>query len=84
VPRVRLACRLRELRRARSLSIRDVEESTGISRAYLSQIENGRLLARDEWVARLEHVYGARQEAWYPPPPGAIVGAAILRDGASS
>jgi transcriptional regulator with XRE-family HTH domain len=40
---MRLACRLLELRQARGLSIREVEERSGINRAYLSPIENGRL-----------------------------------------
>lgn len=78
---MRIDCRLRELRQGRGLSIRDVEAETGIPRGYLSQIENGRLLARDEWVARLEHVYGARASTWYLPPAGAIAGVVIERDG---
>jgi transcriptional regulator with XRE-family HTH domain len=56
---VRLACRLRELREERGLSIRDVEARKGISRGYLSHLERGRLLPRDEWIDALEAVYEA-------------------------
>jgi transcriptional regulator with XRE-family HTH domain len=81
---MRLACRLRELRQARGLSIREVEERSGINRAYLSPIENGRLLAKDEWVEALEEAYGAPESEWYLPPAGAVAGVAIERDGVAS
>jgi transcriptional regulator with XRE-family HTH domain len=78
---VRLACRLRELREERGLSIRDVEARTGISRGYLSHLERGRLLPRDEWVDALEAVYEAPSSSWYVPPAGMVAGVAIERDG---
>jgi HTH-type transcriptional regulator, competence development regulator len=35
---------LRDLRRARRLTLREVEEKSGVSNSYLSQVENGRIL----------------------------------------
>jgi len=66
-----LRCRLRELRGTRGL--RAVEAETGISRAYLSLIERGKLLPPDRLVAELERAYGAPIERWYWP-------LAILKD----
>ena len=42
---VELAALLRDLRAAKGLSLREVEEATGqaVSNAYLSQLENGRI-----------------------------------------
>jgi transcriptional regulator with XRE-family HTH domain len=54
---MRLACRLRELRLERGLSIRELETESGINRAYLSQLERGRLLPRDEWIEALKRAY---------------------------
>lgn len=39
-----LAKKLNELRRTRGLTLREVERSTGISNAYLSQIETGKIV----------------------------------------
>ncbi|HEY2940448.1 MAG TPA: helix-turn-helix transcriptional regulator [Gaiellaceae bacterium] len=44
---MRIACRLRELRQARELSLRDVERMTGIARTDLSKVERGRMLPPD-------------------------------------
>lgn len=33
----------KELRKARNLTIRDVENATGLSNAYISQLENGKI-----------------------------------------
>lgn len=74
---MRLACRLRELRLGRDLSIRDVEALTGIARTDLSKVERGRLLPRDEWIEALEQAYGAESSSWYIPPAGAIAGVVI-------
>ena len=38
-----LGSELREVRTMRNLSLRDVESATGISNAYLSQLENGKV-----------------------------------------
>ena len=39
----RLGKLLRDARRANGLTLRDVEERTGVSNAYLSQLEHGRI-----------------------------------------
>jgi transcriptional regulator with XRE-family HTH domain len=77
---MRLACRLRELRLELGLSIRDMEAESGIDRAYLSQLERGRLLPRDEWIEAIEEAYGADRSSWYVPPAGAIAGVVIELD----
>jgi transcriptional regulator with XRE-family HTH domain len=77
---MRLACRLREIRQKRGLSIREMEAVSGIDRAYLSQVERGTMLPRDEWVHRLERAYGAERSSWYIPPAGAIAGVVIESD----
>ena len=38
-----LGAELRRIRKAREATLRGVEEATGISNAYLSQLENGRI-----------------------------------------
>ena len=38
-----LGAYLRDLRRARRLTLREVEERSGVSNSYLSQVENGRI-----------------------------------------
>jgi transcriptional regulator with XRE-family HTH domain len=81
---MRVACRLRELRLERGLSIRDMEAESGIDRAYLSQLERGRLLPRDEWLDELEAAYGAERSTWYVPPAGAVAGVVIESDARSS
>jgi hypothetical protein len=85
---MRLACRLRELRRERGLSLRELQESlrpardrgVKISRTDLSKVELGRLLPKDDWVPALEAAYGAPESSWYVPPAGAVAGVAIERD----
>ena len=77
---MRIACLLRELRKARDLSIRDVERMTGNSRTDLSKVERGRMLPRDDWLVAMEHAYGADPSGWYMPPEGAIAGVVIESD----
>ncbi len=43
-PNQPLGTYLRELRRARRLTLREVEEKSTVSNSYLSQVENGRIL----------------------------------------
>lgn len=64
---MRIACRLRELREALELSLRDVEEASGVNRGSLSAIETGHALPLDEWIPKLEDVYGAPVTDWYSP-----------------
>jgi transcriptional regulator with XRE-family HTH domain len=56
---------LREFRSELGISIRLAEERTGISRAYLSQIERGRLLPTDRQAKAIEEVYAAPRTEWY-------------------
>ena len=44
--------RLKALRAARNLSQRDIEKRTGLSRKYLSRVENGRFTPRVEMLQR--------------------------------
>ncbi|HVM69554.1 MAG TPA: helix-turn-helix transcriptional regulator [Gaiellaceae bacterium] len=62
-------CRLRQLRNLMpgDVSLRDMEERTGISRGTLSQLERGILLPLDRQIDALEHGYGAPIVAWYDP-----------------
>jgi transcriptional regulator with XRE-family HTH domain len=46
-------------------SITDVAELTGLARGEISMLERGQQLPRDEWIPKLELVYGARCD-WYP------------------
>lgn len=78
---MRIACRLREIRAERGLSLRDAERMTGIARTDLSKVERGRLLPRDDWLEELEEAYGAEHSTWYVPPAGAIAGVVIESDG---
>jgi transcriptional regulator with XRE-family HTH domain len=60
----RFGRRIRELRKAKRLSLRDVERTTGIGNAYLSQLERGvRNPPSRRVVERLADLYGvARAE----------------------
>ena len=63
---MRLICHLRALRGDRKLKTLSAE--SGVSIAYLSQIERGHMLPRDVWVDGLTRAYGADPTAWYPSP----------------
>jgi len=53
--------RVRQLRLERRMTLDDLAGASGISRAYLSQIENGRVdPPRDDKVRSLEEVFGER------------------------
>ena len=69
-----LACHLREIRGKRP--IREVEAESGVSRAYLSQIERGRMLPTEDQIPELERAYGVMLHEMYP----AFVLAAVNRD----
>jgi transcriptional regulator with XRE-family HTH domain len=61
-----LGALLADLRTAKGMSLRDVEEATGdaVSNAYLSQLENGRIQKPSPNVLhRLAEVYGVPYEA---------------------
>jgi transcriptional regulator with XRE-family HTH domain len=42
------------------MSLRELERRTGISRAYLSRIENGSLVGLGGWTRRFEEVFGVK------------------------
>jgi transcriptional regulator with XRE-family HTH domain len=69
-----LARALREGRRSRKLSLRDVENLTGVSNAYLSQVEHGKIRKPSPVVLhQLSKVYEIPYEhlletAGYPVP----------------
>jgi transcriptional regulator with XRE-family HTH domain len=55
---------LRDLRRVRRLTLRAVEEQSGVSNSYLSQVENGHILQPSPHVLqKLAAVYGVAYEA---------------------
>jgi transcriptional regulator with XRE-family HTH domain len=62
---MRLRCRPKEIRGSRS--IKEMERVSGVSRATLSQIENGRMLPPDRHLAAIETAYGVPAEEWYEP-----------------
>ncbi len=65
---------LRAAREARGLSLREVERQSGVSNAYLSQVESGRIKEPSPNVLfKLTELYGAAYEqamelAGYPTP----------------
>lgn len=61
---MRVLCFLRDLR-GESQSLRDVEDATGINRAYLSRYERGQQFPPDREIPVLEQAYGAPAHQWY-------------------
>jgi transcriptional regulator with XRE-family HTH domain len=58
-----LGPRLRRIRRAREATLRAVEEATGISNAYLSQLENGKIARPSpNFLYKLAEFYGVPYE----------------------
>ncbi len=56
--------RLNGLRQEHGLTLEEVARATGISKAYLSQVENGRVdPPRDDKVRRLEELFGQRPQS---------------------
>src|SRR5687767_6605319 len=54
---------LRELRRARRLTLREVEDSCGVSNSYLSQLEHGSIKQpRPNVLQKLSQVYAVPYE----------------------
>jgi transcriptional regulator with XRE-family HTH domain len=54
---------LRDLRRARRLTLREVEERSGVSNSYLSQVENGHIRQPSPHVLqKLAEAYGVAYE----------------------
>lgn len=50
---------LKEIRSSKGLSLREVEQATGVSNAYLSQLENGKVRKPSLFfIHKLARVYG--------------------------
>lgn len=56
--------RLRDIRQARDLSLRELERDTGINRGIWSQIENGQLLPQARHLAALSEALGVPPDEW--------------------
>lgn len=81
---------LRTARERRALTLRAVEEATGVSNAYLSQLETGRIRQPSPVILhKLCTAYGVSYEqamrlSGYPLPPGdAVTGGPVADRGAS-
>jgi phage repressor protein C with HTH and peptisase S24 domain/DNA-binding XRE family transcriptional regulator len=56
--------RIKEMRLERDMTLDDLAQATGISKAYLSQVENGHVdPPRDEKIRKLEEVFGQRPQS---------------------
>jgi transcriptional regulator with XRE-family HTH domain len=69
--------RLRELREQRKLSQRDIEERSGLLRAYLSRVENGHTVPTVETLQKLAKalevpMYQLFYEGEEPPAPATL------------
>ena len=75
--------RLRELRIAKGLSASDVADRSGLTRPYISRVENGRgvptvtTLAR--WVDTLEVSLSQFFSYWVPPKPTPVRNRELVR-----
>jgi transcriptional regulator with XRE-family HTH domain len=70
-PQPALGVRLRELRRARGLSVRDVAEACGLSSSFLSLVETGRSDITIGRLVRLVAFYGVSLVDLLPEQPAA-------------
>src|SRR5689334_2837536 len=66
---------LRELRQVRRLTLREVEEQSGVSNSYLSQVENGRIRQPSP------HVLQKLAVAYDVPYEGLMARAGYIRPG---
>lgn len=64
---MRLLSHLRTIRVDANLTLSEVEELTGVSKATLSKIETGRELPADKYLDDLARAYG-EPSSWYEPP----------------
>lgn len=55
---------VRQVREAAEISLRQLEDLTGINRAAWSQIENGRLLPQAQHITALSLALGVPSEEW--------------------
>jgi transcriptional regulator with XRE-family HTH domain len=64
--------RLRQLRGQKSLSARQVAELAGVTPAYLSRLENGRISPTVATLARLVAAMGETMATLFSEPPGPV------------
>lgn len=62
---MRLVAHLREARERLGMTLREMEQATGISRGTLSQIERGERLPKDRIASVLEEHYRLPRGDWY-------------------
>ncbi len=62
-----IGSRLRTARRARNLTLRDVEATAGMSKAHLCRIESGASVPGLRLAARLASLYGFSLDALVAP-----------------
>lgn len=62
--------RLRQLREQKAMSARQVAELAGVSAAYLSRLENGRVSPTVATLARLVSAMGETMSTLFSEPPG--------------
>ena len=55
---------LADLRVAKKMSLRDLQEATGINRGLLSQMERGTLLPEPKHLTALSYALGVPVESW--------------------
>lgn len=60
----RLGTPVRDVRKAREISLRQLQDLTGVNRAVWSQIENGRLLPEPKHIAALSAALSIPMEQW--------------------
>ena len=65
---------IRLVRYARRLSLRDLEKATGLSNAYLSQLENGKIKEPGFYaISKVLKFYGLDYEVMFEPSTDDIV-----------
>lgn len=78
---------LRNVRKHKAFTLRTVEEKTGISNAYLSQLENNKIASPSpKFLCKLAKLYGIQYEhlmklAGYPVEPRAHTSAFRVENG---
>lgn len=63
--------RIKELRRQRSLTLRDLRARTGFSISFLSQVERGRSSLSISSLRAIGDALGVHLSYFFPPPPAA-------------
>lgn len=69
-----LGQRLREVRAARQMSLQDLSKATGLSRAFLSQVESGKVSPSVVSVSKITEGLGLSMSGFFMPPIGGTEG----------